>query len=676
MSPRRLRAPALVALALIVGACSPMERPDPSASVPDLPPPPAAETMVVGVHIPVEQALGDAFDRTSSDLPLFSLPPNGSLWDDVVGRFVYSGVYRLDETQSPVPDLADAPCAVSADLLVVTCGLREATFHDGTPLTADDVAFTYQLLLSEACRLPACQTPDMDRLAAATALDERTVEFRLSGPDPTFITSVLASVKIEPQARVQRAFAAFVEAADGTDLASLEAVASRLETALHPGDPSDCQAPDEAVLRDAELALAEIGRELRSRDAYAIGAGGAFDTCPYGAYLVRVLTDAAEALSLTGVDAIAAAYRILDSPPTPVGSGPWRVISIEPGVSMELEAFGAFYRGIAATGHLEVRLIRSTAEAIDAVRSGAIHWLLEPFQIGGNTVAEGIGDAPGVVWVEYNELGFSGLFYNLREGRLFADPNLREAMELCIDKDETVAAATGGEGVSIYSPISPSIWAFEPDLPHPMRDTDAGRERIEASGWTVGEDGIYRKGGQRLATTVPVWEDVPSHVRFLELLAFQVAECGIEIVPRPLSADDYFDTLGWPLVPPGADQPWDAVFSGWFTTPDPDYSPIFNSIAITTPTNVEGNNYMGYASQEGDLLLEQARATYDPRERARLLRQHQRILAEDRPVLFAWSDRVREARSDRLGSTHGPLSTSTSTWWWELETLFIRSPEP
>ena len=662
-----------MALALALGGCSPMASPAPTPSAPASDPPQLAETLVVGVHLPADAALGGQGGLTPIDLPFYSLHPNGSFWNDVVRRLVYSGVYRLDGTQSPVPDLAAEPCTVSADLLVVTCRLRPASFHDGTPLTARDVAFTYQLELSEACRsFLLCANGDEGQLVAATALDERTVEFRLAGPDPAFITQVLSSVLIEPRARVERAFAEFVEASQGADPASLAAVASRLQSDLHPVDAAACEAPAEAALEDAERAIAGIGSELRGRDAYAASP----DPCAYGDHLVSVLTDAADALRLTGIDAIAAAYRILEPPPLPVGSGPWRVLSIDPGESMQLEAFEAFHLGVPATDRLEVRLLRTSPEAIDGVRSGAIHWLVQPFATEENLVADSLGDAPGVAWAEYSDLGFTGLHYNLREGRLFADRNLRAAVELCVDKDETVAAATGGEGVSIYSPISPSIWAFEPDLPRPARDTAKGRELIEASGWTPGDDGIYRKGDLRLSTAVPVSASRPANVRFLELLAFQVAECGIEIVSEVMPRDTFFAVLNWPYVAPGGGQPWDAVVSGWITTPDPDVLPIFHSSVIGTPANPEGNNMMGYASRESDTLLEQGRATYDPRERARLYREHQRILAEDRPVLFAWSPRIREARSDRLASTSGLLSTTSGTWWWQLETLLLRPDAP
>ncbi len=93
-------------------------------------------------------------------------------------------------------------------------------------------------------------------------------------------------------------------------------------------------------------------------------------------------------------------------------------------------------------------------------------------------------------------------------------------------------------------------------------------------------------------------------------------------------------------------------------------------------SNPFGFNYMGYDSAASDALLDEGRATYDQRERARIYREWQEVLAEDRPVLFAWSALIREARTDRLESTRGPLRTDTSAWWWELETLFVRSPDP
>lgn len=64
------------------------------------------------------------------------------------GELVYSGLYRYDGKDNAVPDLADGDCFVpGSDSRVLRCRLVETTFHDGSPLTADDVASTYQVFM-------------------------------------------------------------------------------------------------------------------------------------------------------------------------------------------------------------------------------------------------------------------------------------------------------------------------------------------------------------------------------------------------------------------------------------------------------------------------------------------------------------------------------------------------
>ena len=58
---------------------------------------------------------------------------------------VYSALYRFDATLNAVPDLPDGPCLPQGDGMIIRCHLIATTFQDGTPLTADDVAYTYQL---------------------------------------------------------------------------------------------------------------------------------------------------------------------------------------------------------------------------------------------------------------------------------------------------------------------------------------------------------------------------------------------------------------------------------------------------------------------------------------------------------------------------------------------------
>ena len=63
-----------------------------------------------------------------------------------VHQLIYSSLLQLDEDLEPQPDLAES-YEISEDGRTITFYLREdVVFHDGEPLTAHDVAFTYNLM--------------------------------------------------------------------------------------------------------------------------------------------------------------------------------------------------------------------------------------------------------------------------------------------------------------------------------------------------------------------------------------------------------------------------------------------------------------------------------------------------------------------------------------------------
>lgn len=65
--------------------------------------------------------------------------------EQIIG-LIYSGLMRLDATLAPQPDLATGWVA-SADGRIITFTLRsDAVWHDGRPVTVDDVVFTLDAL--------------------------------------------------------------------------------------------------------------------------------------------------------------------------------------------------------------------------------------------------------------------------------------------------------------------------------------------------------------------------------------------------------------------------------------------------------------------------------------------------------------------------------------------------
>ncbi len=97
----------------------------------------------------------------------------------------FNGLLRYDKALHARPDLASAMPERSADGKTVTVELRDdVTFHDGTKLTAVDVAFTYNAILDKDSASPLATL--LDTLDEATAVDASTVRFELNRADPAF----------------------------------------------------------------------------------------------------------------------------------------------------------------------------------------------------------------------------------------------------------------------------------------------------------------------------------------------------------------------------------------------------------------------------------------------------------------------------------------------------------
>lgn len=91
---------------------------------------------------------------------------------------IFDGLVARDGKNTLVPALAKELPAVSGDGKTVTATLRDGVlFHDGTPLAASDVVFTYTSVLDQ--KVDSTLRSDLDMLASVQAPDPATVVFTL-----------------------------------------------------------------------------------------------------------------------------------------------------------------------------------------------------------------------------------------------------------------------------------------------------------------------------------------------------------------------------------------------------------------------------------------------------------------------------------------------------------------
>ncbi|MBY6410444.1 ABC transporter substrate-binding protein [Rhodococcus sp. BP-252] len=109
---------------------------------------------------------------------------------------MYDGLLKLDGTDGLPgfePSLATELPTANADATVWTVPLREGvTFSDGSTFDAADVVATYDAILNPASASEARSSFDM--ITEVTALDPRTVEFRLAYPYSAMPTKMLIGI--------------------------------------------------------------------------------------------------------------------------------------------------------------------------------------------------------------------------------------------------------------------------------------------------------------------------------------------------------------------------------------------------------------------------------------------------------------------------------------------------
>ena len=114
--------------------------------------------------------------------------------DEARIKHLYDGLFEVDSTMTPVPRLATA-AEPNADGTRWRIRLREARWHDGAPLTAEDVLFTLSRILGAqniAAPFLAASTLAPIDLSSSRAVDTRTLDIALSSPSFDFAT-LLAS---------------------------------------------------------------------------------------------------------------------------------------------------------------------------------------------------------------------------------------------------------------------------------------------------------------------------------------------------------------------------------------------------------------------------------------------------------------------------------------------------
>jgi len=134
------------------------------------------------------EGVKDSGPVKGGELNLFSTKPdtlNPLLTKNVYVKdflgLIYESLFKLDRDQKAVPVLADE-WEVSDDGLIWTFKIRsDVHWHDGMPLTADDIIFTIKTIQNS--NIDSVYKSNTKNIAACTIVSRNTVRIFLNEPD-------------------------------------------------------------------------------------------------------------------------------------------------------------------------------------------------------------------------------------------------------------------------------------------------------------------------------------------------------------------------------------------------------------------------------------------------------------------------------------------------------------
>ena len=254
--------------------------------------------------------------------------------------------------------------------------------------------------------------------------------------------------------------------------------------------------------------------------------------------------------------------------------------------------------------------------------------------------------------------GYSYIGWN-QEKRVFQDRRVRQALSHFVDKRNLVDKVLLGLGVSIESPIYFERPEYNQQLEPYAFDPERGKALLTEAGWTDSDgDGVREKNfdGERVPLRFEIISNSGNDIR---------RDIALTVVDEMKKAgiDASFRSLDWTIMLDKVRKhDYEAVILGWgMSVLVPDLYQVWHS----SQSVLGGSNYISFKNDEADEILEKYRLEFDPAERKLLYDRLQRILYDEQPYTFiftqkgitAWDRRFEGVRWYRTGGS------DLHEWW-------------
>lgn len=446
-------------------------------------------------------------------------------------NLIYGGLLKKDSTGKTINDLAES-YNISEDGLIYTFKIKEKiNFHDGTPVTSEDIIFTINAIKNPDNKSPYKTNWDGISLEK---IDEKTIQFVLKQKNYSFIENL--TIGIMPKKIWENSI---------------------------------------IELNDANL--------------------------------------------------------------NPVGTGPYKVKSFTKQSSgiingYELESYKKYNLDRPYITNIYLKFYSNEEELLKGLNAGEIEQAssispknAKDFENKKHTITTSV--LPRIF----------GIFFNQNQNQIFLSKNIKEAIELAIDKEQIIEEVLLGYGTVISNPIPPNLTEYE-RIDSKNKTTREEKikkaiELIEKDGWKKNESGFFEKSfieNKKKTTQQLEFIISTSNIKDLSdtalIIQNNLAEIGINIEIQTFELGN----LNQMVIRP---RKYDSLLFGQVISKESDLYAFWHSSQRKDP----GINISSYVNQKVDNVLEKLLSGDLKQNKKEEYIKFEEEIRKDKPAIFLYS---------------------------------------
>lgn len=327
--------------------------------------------------------------------------------------------------------------------------------------------------------------------------------------------------------------------------------------------------------------------------------------------------------------------EVLDT--TPIGTGPFVFTGYVLDQASRYVAHKDYWKGKADFDRLIFEIVPDATTRYAKLQAGQCDLIDFP----NATDIEKMKKDPKVNLLANPGLNVAYVAFNTEKAP-FDNVKVRQALNLAVDKKAIIDVVYQGAGVAARSPLPPTIWGYDAQLPESEHNIEKAKQLLAEAGYPNGFE-------TELWVQPVVRASNPNPRRMSEIIQADWAKIGVkaklvtyewgDYIKRTKAGELTAGTYGW---------------SGDNGDPDNFLSPLFGS------ENIGNSNYARFNSPELDAILDKALGLTDKAERTKLYEQAQVLINDQAPwinvahsINFApTSKRVQDYKQSPFGYTY------------------------